>query len=114
VYDAPKDAFRPRNASKQRPDHDRPRAPALARTADHGAHQHGTAEPAVARASKKKAERPKFDVTCIECGTAAQVPFKPIEGREVFCQPCYRARRGVAAPAVASADGGHEPSDAAD
>lgn len=32
------------------------------------------------------------------CGTVAQVPFKPIEGRDVFCQPCYRARRGVVEP----------------
>jgi CxxC-x17-CxxC domain-containing protein len=39
--------------------------------------------------------RPKFDITCGTCGTAAQVPFKPLEGREVFCQPCYRARRGL-------------------
>ena len=50
------------------------------------------------RPKKAKPERPKFDVTCIECGTGAQVPFKPIEGRDVFCQPCYRARRGIAAP----------------
>jgi hypothetical protein len=21
------------------------------------------------------------------------VPFKPLEGRQVFCQPCYRARK---------------------
>ena len=39
-------------------------------------------------------ERPKFDITCAECGTQSQVPFKPLEGRQVFCQPCYRARRG--------------------
>jgi CxxC-x17-CxxC domain-containing protein len=50
------------------------------------------------RPKKAKPERPKFDVTCIECGTAAQVPFKPIDGRDVFCQPCYRARRGIVAP----------------
>ena len=55
-------------------------------------------DPAQTRPKKPKPERPKFDVTCQECGTAAQVPFKPIEGRDVFCQPCYRARRGIAAP----------------
>ncbi len=42
--------------------------------------------------------RPKFDITCGACGTTAQVPFRPLEGRDVFCQPCYRARRGL--PAV--------------
>jgi CxxC-x17-CxxC domain-containing protein len=56
------------------------------------------AEAGPPRPKKAKPERPKFDVTCIECGTAAQVPFKPIEGRDVFCQPCYRARRGIVAP----------------
>ena len=40
-------------------------------------------------------ERPKYDITCAECGTQAQVPFKPLEGRQVFCQPCYRARKGT-------------------
>jgi CxxC-x17-CxxC domain-containing protein len=55
-------------------------------------------DPAQTRPKKPKPERPKFDVTCQECGTAAQVPFKPIEGRDVFCQPCYRARRGIVAP----------------
>jgi CxxC-x17-CxxC domain-containing protein len=62
--------------------------------------------------STPRPERPKFDITCGACGVAAQVPFKPIEGREVFCQECYRARRGVARPeaevadAAADADGG--------
>ena len=40
-----------------------------------------------------------FDITCNTCGAQAQVPFKPIEGREVFCQPCYRARKPVKAAA---------------
>jgi CxxC-x17-CxxC domain-containing protein len=37
----------------------------------------------------------------VTCGVEAQVPFKPIEGRDVFCQPCYRARpgKGAAPPA---------------
>jgi CxxC-x17-CxxC domain-containing protein len=47
---------------------------------------------------RKKAERAKFDVTCVTCGTVAQVPFRPIEGRDVFCQPCYQARRTAKAP----------------
>jgi CxxC-x17-CxxC domain-containing protein len=59
-----------------------------------------TAEVAPTRASKRRTEHPKFDVTCVQCGAATKVPFKPIEGRDVFCQPCYRARHGVAAAAV--------------
>ena len=34
-----------------------------------------------------------FDIRCTSCGVTAQVPFRPIEGRDVFCQPCYRARK---------------------
>ncbi len=51
-------------------------------------------EPQEARPARPRPERPKFDITCAECGTQAHVPFKPLEGRQVFCQPCYRARRG--------------------
>jgi CxxC-x17-CxxC domain-containing protein len=47
------------------------------------------------RAPRPRPEKPRFDITCAECGAAAQVPFKPIEGRQVFCQACYRARRGT-------------------
>jgi CxxC-x17-CxxC domain-containing protein len=53
-------------------------------------------------------DRPRYDIRCDECGGHASVPFKPIEGRQVFCQPCYRARRATAqsapdAPDVADA-----------
>ncbi len=37
----------------------------------------------------------------------AQVPFKPLEGRQVFCQPCYKARKGTAvAPEADDKDSG--------
>jgi CxxC-x17-CxxC domain-containing protein len=53
--------------------------------------------PAKSKKSKNgKKGGAKFDVTCVECGAAAQVPFKPIEGRDIYCQPCYQARRLVA------------------
>jgi CxxC-x17-CxxC domain-containing protein len=58
---------------------------------------HDGASPAAAKPPRP--ERPKFDITCATCGVQAQVPFKPLEGREVFCQDCYRARRGTT-PAV--------------
>jgi CxxC-x17-CxxC domain-containing protein len=34
-----------------------------------------------------------FAITCDACGAKAEVPFKPADGREVFCPTCYRARR---------------------
>jgi CxxC-x17-CxxC domain-containing protein len=50
-------------------------------------------------------ERPKFDITCAECGTQSKVPFKPLEGRQVFCQPCYKARKGTTEAAEGEATG---------
>lgn len=49
------------------------------------------------RAAKARAQAEQFDITCKTCGGVAQVPFKPIEGRDVFCQPCYRARKPLRA-----------------
>jgi CxxC-x17-CxxC domain-containing protein len=55
-------------------------------------------------------DRPRFDIKCSQCGTQATVPFRPIEGRDVFCQPCYRARRtrndATAEPIDATDDAG--------
>lgn len=34
-----------------------------------------------------------FSITCNSCGAHAEVPFRPAEGRDVFCQACYRARK---------------------
>ncbi|MBN2454558.1 hypothetical protein JXB11_03355 [Candidatus Woesearchaeota archaeon] len=33
------------------------------------------------------------DATCAECGKACQVPFKPTEGKPVYCLECYKKRR---------------------
>lgn len=30
---------------------------------------------------------------CAECGADTQVPFKPTEGRPVYCRDCYQKRR---------------------
>lgn len=32
--------------------------------------------------------------TCAECGRQTEVPFKPTEGRPVFCRDCYQSKRG--------------------
>ncbi len=31
---------------------------------------------------------------CAECGKPTEVPFKPTEGRPVYCRDCYQGRRG--------------------
>jgi len=30
---------------------------------------------------------------CAECGKECEVPFKPTEGRDVFCRECFAKRR---------------------
>jgi CxxC-x17-CxxC domain-containing protein len=49
-----------------------------------------------ARRSSEPSKKPapaRYPITCKACGAEAEVPFKPAEGRDLFCQPCYRARR---------------------
>lgn len=39
------------------------------------------------------ADKPMFPITCTACGKPAQVPFKPVAGRDVLCPECHRARK---------------------
>lgn len=42
---------------------------------------------------RRRAQAEMFSITCNSCGANAEVPFKPAEGRDVYCQACYRARK---------------------
>ena len=33
--------------------------------------------------------REMHKATCSECGKECEVPFKPVEGRPVYCKECY-------------------------
>jgi len=35
-------------------------------------------------------KREMHDAVCADCGKKCEVPFKPIEGRPVYCRDCYR------------------------
>ncbi|WP_437570685.1 zinc-ribbon domain containing protein [Sorangium sp. So ce542] len=48
---------------------------------------------AAAQPPRAPRNRPTFSITCKSCGSEGEVPFKPVEGRDVFCQACYRARK---------------------
>lgn len=37
--------------------------------------------------------REMFDTVCSECGCDTQVPFKPTEGKPVYCRECFQAHR---------------------
>ncbi len=38
--------------------------------------------------------RESFEATCADCGASTTVPFKPTQGRPVYCRDCFRSHRG--------------------
>ena len=38
-------------------------------------------------------DREMHKATCAECQQECEVPFKPTEGRPVYCKECYRNKR---------------------
>jgi len=38
-------------------------------------------------------DREMFKIKCAECGKDAEVPFKPTEGRPVYCRDCFMKHR---------------------
>ena len=45
------------------------------------------------KARRQKNRRKMYDATCSECGAATKVPFKPVNGKEVYCKDCYAAMK---------------------
>jgi CxxC-x17-CxxC domain-containing protein len=41
-----------------------------------------------------RSSRELFDATCASCGAPARVPFRPANGRPVYCRDCYGSRQG--------------------
>jgi CxxC-x17-CxxC domain-containing protein len=39
--------------------------------------------------------RSETRATCSQCGKETTVPFKPTQGRPVYCRECYQARRAA-------------------
>jgi CxxC-x17-CxxC domain-containing protein len=37
--------------------------------------------------------REMHKIICSDCGQEAEVPFKPTEGRPVYCQECFKKHR---------------------
>ena len=38
--------------------------------------------------------REMHKATCSECGNECEVPFKPMDGKPVFCKDCYKKKKG--------------------
>jgi len=39
--------------------------------------------------------REMHKATCSECGNECEVPFKPHEGKPVYCRDCYSKRKSM-------------------
>ncbi len=37
--------------------------------------------------------REEHDATCSDCGQACKVPFKPTDGRPVYCRDCFQKHK---------------------
>ncbi len=45
------------------------------------------------------AQRTETRTTCSQCGKETTVPFKPTQGRPVYCRECFQQRRTAGSPA---------------
>lgn len=48
------------------------------------------------KAHKKNHKRKMHDAVCSKCGKETKVPFKPIEGKEVYCKDCFKEAKETA------------------
>ena len=44
-------------------------------------------------------QRNETRTTCSQCGKETTVPFKPTQGRPVYCRECFQQRRAMGTPA---------------
>jgi CxxC-x17-CxxC domain-containing protein len=44
-------------------------------------------------------QRVETTTVCSQCGKETTVPFKPTQGRPVYCRECFQQRRSFAPPA---------------
>jgi CxxC-x17-CxxC domain-containing protein len=49
----------------------------------------------VKKLNSRYEDRPRrmYKITCSDCGKEAEVPFKPTEGRPVYCRECFQKHR---------------------
>ena len=56
-----------------------------------------------ARSSNRTPNRTPHQTVCDDCNMSATLPFRPTQGKPVYCRQCFKARRQEASP-TASAD----------
>ena len=42
---------------------------------------------------KRFDDREMHDAVCSDCGAETKVPFKPVDGRPVYCRDCFAKHR---------------------
>lgn len=47
------------------------------------------------KARKQKRRKKLHDAICSKCKAETKVPFKPIEGKEIFCKDCFKKEEEV-------------------
>ncbi|MFH0875191.1 MAG: CxxC-x17-CxxC domain-containing protein [archaeon] len=60
------------------------------RKSDHGNNSFGGFK---SNFSSFSGPREMHPAKCSECGADCEVPFKPTEGKPVFCRDCYRKKK---------------------
>jgi CxxC-x17-CxxC domain-containing protein len=46
--------------------------------------------------SPAQRERVETQASCSQCGKATTVPFRPTQGRPVYCRECFQQRKAAA------------------
>ena len=46
-------------------------------------------------ASSSNVQRVETKTVCSQCGKETTVPFKPTQGRPVYCRECFQQRRAI-------------------
>ncbi len=50
------------------------------------------------RLSGQSYQRAETTTVCSQCGKETTVPFKPTQGRPVYCRECFQQRRAAISP----------------
>jgi CxxC-x17-CxxC domain-containing protein len=50
-------------------------------------------------AQGNSSQRTETKTTCSQCGKETTVPFKPTQGRPVYCRECFQQRRSMGSSA---------------
>ena len=58
--------------------------------------------PARVLPSKRTASRTGYQTVCDDCNMSATLPFRPTQGKPVYCRSCFKARRQGNSPAASA------------